>query len=226
MLEALHSAMVEIYSKSAQLDLVLHTAVDYLHRRGAGIGVVQRAECTKTGAFQNDRIPGQERKYSYSRKDLVVKNIKTAARAQMLAMVHALGLAHRTVKRRCPKAVQLQKVTIFSDLPSAVQAVNHHMNYNANSLRDVVSTNDRSIIKRIVARVRKLSHRGLEVAIEVSSGTNRAGKRARTIARQNGRKAWKSRRRLQLVNMTPTEAEGTTRDHETSELVVRNPEVH
>ena len=91
--EALHSAMDEIRSKPIQLVLVLHTAVDYLYRQGAGIGVVQRAECATTGIIKNQVIPGQERKYGVTRENLVVENIKSAGRAQMLALVHALGMA-------------------------------------------------------------------------------------------------------------------------------------
>jgi len=118
--EALHSAMVEIRSKPTQLVLVLHTAVDYVYHQGAGIGVVQRAECAMTGIIKNQLIPGQERKYDITRENLVVENIKTAGRAQMLALVHALGLARGTIKRGCPNAVQLQKVTVFSDSPKVV----------------------------------------------------------------------------------------------------------
>ena len=116
--------MVEIGSKPIQFVLVLHTVVDYLYRQGAGMGIVQRAECATTGIINNHLIPGQERKYDIARENLVVENFKTAGRAQMLALVHALGLAHGTIKRGCPNAVQPQRVTVFSDSLKVVQTIN------------------------------------------------------------------------------------------------------
>lgn len=134
-----------------QLDLVMHTAVDFTALRGAGIGVVQEAECPSTGAIRNDRIPGQEQKHSYSRHDLVMNNIKTKTRAHMLAMIHALGFAHRTIKRY-PKALQPRKVTILSDLPGTVKLVNHHISHHkppkTDSLRNIASTKDRALLKK------------------------------------------------------------------------------
>jgi ribonuclease HI len=217
--------MVEIRSKPTQLVLVLHTAVDYVYRQGAGIGVVQRAECATTGIIKNQLIPGQKRKYGITRENLVVENIKTAGRAQMFALVHALGLAHGTIKRGCPKAVQLQKVTVFSDSPKVVQTINHHIKYAPDSLRDAASTNDRSIIKRVIAGVRRLSRRGLEVAIAVPSGKDKAGGKARTMARQRGRKAYRSRRRLRLAHDNSVEEqEEAAGDQGTFELIIRAKE--
>lgn len=192
-----------------QLDLVMHTAVDYIALRGAGIGVVQRAECPSTGAIRNDRIPGQEQKHSYSRHDLVVNNIKTKTRAHMLAMIHALGLAYRTIKRY-PKALQRRKVTILSDLPDTVKIVNHHISQHkspqTDSLRNMASTKDRSLLQKIITRVRKLSHSSITVAIVASYRRDKAGRRARTLAKQSGRKSLKIRRGSQFVN-SPPEAE-------------------
>ncbi len=212
-LKLLDFAMVETRSRSDQLDLVLHTAVDYLHRRYAGISVVQRAECVNTSAFKNDRIPGRELKYSYSRDDLVTKNIKTAKRAQMLAIIHALGLAYGTVKRLQPNTLPLRKVVLLSESPSAVHTVKHYIHQDPSCLKDIASANDRLLIEGIVARVRNLSRRGLEVAISVYTGADRASKRARTLARQKGRKASKSRRRLRSGNPTLFETEAAAEDH-------------
>lgn len=217
--------MVEICSKPIQLVLVFHTAVDYLYRQGAGIGVVQQAECATTGVIKNQLIPGQERKYGITRENLVVQNIKTAGRAQMLALVHALGLAHGTIKRGCPKAVQIKKVTVFSDSPKVVHTINQHIKYAPDRLRDVASTNDRSMIKRVIARVRRLSRRGLEVAIAVSSGKDKAGEKVRTMARQRGRKSCGSRRRLLLAHGNSVEEQEEAAENQgTFELVIRAKE--
>lgn len=186
-------------SKSIQLVLALYTGVDYVHGQGAGIGVVQRAECATTGILKHQQIPCQERRYGYKRKSLVVENIKTSSRAKMLALVHALDLAHDTIKRGYHKAIQLRKVVVFSDADATmvVQTVHHHIEHNPDSLRDVARTNDRLMIKRVIDRVQRLTRHGLEVTITVSNREHKAGKRAKTMARQRGSKACRSRRRLQ-----------------------------
>ena len=217
--------MGEIRSKHVQLVLVLHTAVDYLYGQGAGIGIVQRAECATTGITKNHLLPSEERKYGVTRGKLGVENIKTAGRAQMLALLHALCLARATVKRGYPKTTQLQKVTVFSDSPKIVQSINHHAKYAPDSLQDVKSTNDRSLIQKVIAGIRRLSRRGLEVAISVSSDKDNAAKRARTMARQRGRKACKSRRRLRPTgNESVEEQEEAVGDQGTFELVIRAKE--
>ena len=193
--------MAEVNLPHIQLNLVIHTAVDYIAGRGVGIGVVQQAECLSKGTIRNNRIPSQEQKHSYSRRGLMVNNIKTKARAYMLAMIHALGLADRTIKRY-PKAPQPRKVTILSDLPDTVKMVNHYISHYKH-LRNVASTKDRSLLKKIITRVRKLSHSSITVAIVASDRRDKAGRRARTLAKQRGRKSLKSRRGSQFVNSSP-----------------------
>ncbi|ERF75586.1 hypothetical protein EPUS_04566 [Endocarpon pusillum Z07020] len=196
--------------------------MDYVYCQGAGTGVVQQTGCATRGIIQNQLIPGQERKYSVTRENLVVEQIKTVERAQMLALVYALGLAHGTIKRDCPKVFQLQKGTIFSESPKVVQTIKHHIKYAPDSLGDVTSTNDRSIIKRVIAGVHRLSRRGLEVAIAISSEKAKAGKKARKMARQRGRKACRSRHRLRLAHTNLVEEqEEATGDQGTFELVTR-----
>jgi restriction endonuclease Mrr len=81
--------------------------------------------------------------------------------------------------------------------------VNHHITHNtdnADSLQDVASTNDRSLIRKVVTRARKLSSRDFEVAILVSCEKDMGRESARTLARQKGRKSLKSRRLSQLVH--------------------------
>jgi len=205
--------MVERRPKAIQLVLVLHTAVDYVYAQGVGIGLVQRAECATTGIIKNDIIQTEERKYSIKRENFAVENVKTPERALMLALLHALGLACSTIKRR-PKTVQLQKVTILSSSPTIVQIVNHHIKHAPKSLEDVASTNDRLMIKRVVAGVRRLSHHGLEVSISIAvfDREDEIGETARTMARQRGRKACRSRRQLRLTqNNTSTEAQHSRR---------------
>lgn len=216
--------MVERRPKAIHLVLVLHTAVDYVHAQGVGIGLVQRAECATTGIIKNGIIQTEERKYSIKRENFAVENVKTPKRALMLALLHALGLACATIKRRCPKTVQLQRVTILSSSPTIVQIVNHHVKNAPKSLEDVASTNDRSMIKRVVAKVRRLSHYGLEVSIAVFDREDEKGERARTMARQRGRKAFRSRRQLRLAqDDTATEAQHTVGDEAALEGTLELP---
>ena len=216
--------MVERRPKAIQLVLVLHTAVDYVYAQGVGIGLVQRAECATTGIIKNGIIQTEKRKFSIKRENFVVENVKTPERALMLALLHGLGLAGGTIKRRCPKTVQLQRVTILSSSPTIVQIVNHHIKHAPKSLEDVASTNDRSMIKRVVAGVRRLSHHGLEVSIAVFGREDETGETARTIARQRGRKACRSRRQLRLTqNDTSTEAQHTVGDEAALEGTLELP---
>ena len=187
--------------KSVQLVLALHAAVDFVHCQGAGVGIVQRAECAATGIIKMQLIPDQERKYGFSREKLVVENIKTPARAYMLAVVRALNLAKGTIKRHSSKAARVQKVTVYSNSPKVVETINHHIKHAPTSLNNVTSTNDRLMIKRVVTGARKLSRQGLEISIVGSSGECKRWERARKLAMQKGRQACRSRRQLQRTRV-------------------------
>ena len=52
---------MEAHTKTVQIVLALHDAVDHLHRLGVGIGVVQHAGCAMTGVTQNQVILTQDR---------------------------------------------------------------------------------------------------------------------------------------------------------------------
>ena len=217
--------MDETILKPVPLVLVVHTAVDYLRRQGAGVGIVQQAKCLATDTINHQLIPDQERKYGIKGENLAVENVKTAERAEMLALLHALGLARGTVKRSSQRAVELKRVAVFSESLEVVGKINHHLKYAPHSLQDVASANDRAIIKRVIAGVRKLSRHGLEVTIATSSENSKARDRARTLARQKGRQACKSRRRLQLAQANSIEGQGDgAGDHLTIMLVIRTKE--
>lgn len=180
----------------------LYTAVDYLYGQGAGIGIVLRAENTsRTTGMKGPTIPTQERNFSVTREQLGPENVKTAGRAEMLALVHALGLAYGTIRRLRTRVDRPQEVTVLCRSPKVVQTVNYHVKHASDSFREVASANDRSMIKRVVTSVRRLSRRGLQVSIALSCGDNEPGERAQTMARQRGRKACKSRRQLQLAHI-------------------------
>ena len=177
-----------------QLDqpvLIMHTAVDYLHGQGAGIGIVQQARCPETGTIDN-RVPSKDHVYGWTRARFTAENIKTLRRCQLLALLHTLGAAHGTFKR----GTQLQKVIICSESSWIVETVNHHLRNAPKSLLEITSANDRALIQRALRGVRRLSRLCPGISFVVTDPTDEAATRARTLARRKGRKACKSRRRL------------------------------
>ena len=164
-------------------------------------------------------IPAQKRKFGFTKKDLTAKNIKTAARSRMLALLHGMGLARRIVKRNerhefCNDS-QIRKVVVLSNSATVVEIVNYHIERASESLKEVVDLNDRSMIKRLVAGTRELTGLDVEVIIGVSNKKDEMFKRASTMTRQRGRKACKSRNKakklaLQEDNVTITRGQGST----------------
>ncbi|KAH3942595.1 hypothetical protein HBI56_169320 [Parastagonospora nodorum] len=172
--------------------LVLHTAVDFVHKQGIGIGVVQRAPI---GAARNNIIPITKRKYSVKGSQFTSENVKTPKRAYMFAIILAMGLARGTIKRRCTKTLKIRKVTVLCESSAVVELVNFHRDKAPESLDCVISTNDCAMIKRVLVGVRELSRRGVDVVI-AEDGLEIGSKetmRAETMARQKGRKACRSR---------------------------------
>lgn len=130
-----------------RLSLVLHTAVDFVPLQGIGIGIFQRAP---TGAARNNIIPIEKRKYSVKRSQFSSENVKTRERAYMFAILHAMGLARGTIKRRCTTTLRIQKVMVLCGSSTVVDLVNFHRDHGPKSLERVISTNDRSMIKRVL----------------------------------------------------------------------------
>ena len=175
-------------SHSNSNTLTIHTAVDFVRAQGVGIGLVQCA--TPTGR-------SEERKYGFKRSQLACENVKTPERANMLALLHALGLARTTIKRL---GVHVQTLTVFCSSSNVCDIINHYLECSLIELEHVVSTNDRAMIRRVVVSVRELERRGVEVRIvhSVSFQVSEEAARVRTLARQNGSKACRSRRRARV----------------------------
>ncbi|KAI9677943.1 MAG: hypothetical protein M1822_008051 [Bathelium mastoideum] len=187
--------------ESFQLVLALHTVVDYINRQGAGLGIVQQAEYAATDIFEKQLIPDQELKYGFNAEKLVFENIRSPARAHMLALVHALGLAKRTIKRYSLQTTKVQKIQVYSDSSEVVQTVNHHISHAPTSLANVTSTYDRLMVRRVVTKAQQLSRQGFKVYITDSGEKSKGWERARVIARQKGRQACKSRRQSQRTHI-------------------------
>jgi hypothetical protein len=167
--------------------LNLHTAVDFVRAQGVGIGIVQHAT-PSTGIV--------ERKLGITRDHFTRENVKTPRRAHMLTILHALGLARGTVKRH---GIQVQKVTVFCNEATVCRQITWYISHGVKALEeDVASANDRAMIKRVVVAVRELTKRGIEISVVLAEAENENKEAAKTkrLARQKGRKACQSRRRV------------------------------
>jgi hypothetical protein len=182
--------------------LILHVEVDYVHKQGLGIGIVQQAERTAESGAKRARAshasPRTEQKYSVKGGSFRAENVKTEERAYMLALLHALGMASGTVKKNDTKErSHVDEVVIATSSPTVVEIVNHHIQNAPESLEQVTKLNDRLMIKRVVEAVKKKKfRRGVDVAFIAADehDTTVARGRAKTLARQRGSKACRSRR--------------------------------
>jgi hypothetical protein len=133
--------------------LVLHTAVDFGHKQGIGIGIIQRAA---TGAAPTSTLPIKEWKHGIERGQFRAKNVKTRERAHMFALILAMGLARSTLKRQCTTIpLKVQSVTVHCSLPAVVERIKYHRAHRPKTLETVVTTEDRSMIKRVLASVKR-----------------------------------------------------------------------
>ncbi|KAM0691346.1 hypothetical protein Q7P36_010117 [Cladosporium allicinum] len=186
------------------VQLVLHAEVDYVHRQGLGIGIVQQVEQMVQYGAKKARaehvFPIKEQKYSIKRENFRAQNVRTEERAYMLALLHALGMAYDTVRKNDTKeSSYVDEVVITTSSPTVIETVNHHIQNAPKSLKQVRKMSDWLIMKRVVKAVRnKLFRRGVNISIAVADEHDttveraRASARARTLAKQRGSKACKS----------------------------------
>lgn len=212
-----HSARL-IDKPPRAVQLVLHAEVDYVHRQGLGIGIVQQVERMVQYGAKKARAehasPTKEQKYSIKRENFRAQNVKTEERAYMLALLHALGMAYDTVRKNGTKgSSHVDEVVVAMSSPAVVETVDYHIQNAPKSLKLVTKMNDRLMIARVVKAMKnKLFRRGVNISIAVADEHDttveraRASARARTLAKQRGSKACKSRRqRMRAQNDNPTE---------------------
>jgi ribonuclease HI len=183
--------------------------VDYVQRQGLGIGIVQQAEIVVAEGAKRARAshvsPTKEKKYSVKRELFRAQNVKTKDRANMLALLHALGMAHDTVRKNgTEESSRVEEVVLVTSSPTVVESVNHHIQNAPKSLEQVPKMNDRLMIKRVVKAVKKkLFRRGVNISTAVAKEYDttvarvRASARAKTLARQRGSKACVHRTTIQ-----------------------------
>lgn len=146
-----------------RVSLLLHTAVAFGREAGIGIGTIQSAAAHAT---QSNTQLRKEHKHGIERGQVGAKNVGTRERAHMFALVLAMGLARSTLKRQCAAArIEVQSVTVLCSLPAVVEVINRHRACGAKSLESVVSKEDRSMLRRVLAGVRRLLRYNVQVSV-------------------------------------------------------------
>lgn len=145
------------------------------------------------------------------RSQFTAENVKTTKRAYMFAILLAIGLARRTIKRRRTTTLRAQEVTVLCGSPTVVDLVNLRRAHGPENLESVRSMNDRSMIKRVLKGIRELLRRRVYVAIaeDGQKSSSKEANKAKTMARQKGRKACRSRRQARRNASIVTETAGT-----------------
>jgi hypothetical protein len=177
-----------------QLSLVLHTAVDYHPKQCIGIGIIRSAA---RGAAGSRTLPAEEHKHGIARGQIRTKNVRTRERAHMYALVLALGLARSTIKRTCtPARFDVKSVTVLCDLPAVVELLAHHRAHGPASLRSVGSAEDRAMVRKVLASVKRLARCGVRVAVRKDGAEGSAVDAARVgvMAHQRRKKDCRRRR--------------------------------
>ena len=200
-----------------QLDLVLHTAISYHQEdKAAGIGIVQQARCPWTGKTIKDQLfQCRNFKFNVTRDWLINDDSNEGVQAiQISAIVLALGMARRTVKSARAEEFNLpRKVLAFFDSPWLVKVINQRRfkcisDGSSHGLKSLKSTEknldfirrankNRKAVNRIMALIRWLSCRGIEVGICLPAGSyHKAQENARIIANREALIASRCRRKV------------------------------
>lgn len=192
--------------KTEPVVVALHTATDFVKRQGAGAGIIQRAMCAATGRTRHDLIPTMTRKKGLNRGRLEDEKVKSEQGARLFALIHAIGLAHWTIKRirrrlgfsdteqTRSNITTVQSVVAYTDSHALVDDINHHIRHAPDSLLEIACPKECRLMKYLVAGVKRVSKYGPDVSIAVSSGSDEDEIKVRRIAKAKGRKACASRR--------------------------------
>lgn len=190
-------------SVAHQLSLVLHTAVDFGRNEGIDIGIIQSPATGETSASAPST---EEHKHGIERGQIRAENVKTRERAHMYALVLAMGLARSTIKRQCTTAsIAMQSVTVLCRLPTVVKLIKYHRARGPKSVETLVSAEDRSMMKRVLASIKRLSRYNVQVSVVEDGAEGNAvdAARVKMIAHQRQKKACRRRchaRRIESMN--------------------------
>ncbi|KAF7679010.1 hypothetical protein GT037_002758 [Alternaria burnsii] len=194
------SELSNVLPVADQISLVLHTSVDFCRKAGVGIGIIQHAAI---GAARSCILPVEEQKHGIERGQYGANNVKTYERAHMYALILAMGLARKTLRRRCTTMrIKVQSVTVFCTLPSVVALIQYHQAHGSESLESVVSPEDRSMIKRVLASAKKLSRYDVQVSIseDGEESFNLEAARVKMMALQGKKRAYRRRHERRIMS--------------------------
>ncbi|KAH6621815.1 hypothetical protein C7974DRAFT_377481 [Boeremia exigua] len=188
------SELSNVLTVPHQFSLILHTAVDFGHKAGIGIGIIQSAA---TDTTQSNTLLREEHKHGIERGQVGAKNVTARERAHMFALVLAIGLARSTLKQQHATArIKVQSIAVLCSLPAVVERIKDHRVRGIKSLKSVVSTEDRSMLRRVLVAIRRFSRYNVQVSVVeygVESNTVDAA-RVEMIARHRKKKTCRRRR--------------------------------
>ncbi|MCJ1324055.1 hypothetical protein MMC10_000717 [Thelotrema lepadinum] len=172
-------------AQRTQLSLVLHTAVSYIPDEGAGIGIVQEAECARLGTIctiGHQAIAVAERKHEFGYTRQQLEKGLTVERLHMLAMIHALCLAGKAARRiQREGCYELRGVVVFCESAEVVGMVNEFLNWPGIVRENEKASRDGEFLYNVGTGVGGLAGRGLRVAIRVSEGNEEAEGQAKRV---------------------------------------------
>lgn len=128
----------------------------------------------------------------------------------MFALVLAMGLARSTIKRQYATArIKVQSITVLCTLPAVVEVIKDHRAHGTKSLESVVSAEDRSMLKRVLADVR---HVQVSIVGYKAEGNTVDAARVEMIARHRKKKVYCRRRQERRILSRNTETAGDEED--------------
>ncbi|KAH7391031.1 hypothetical protein DE146DRAFT_767260 [Phaeosphaeria sp. MPI-PUGE-AT-0046c] len=196
------SELSNILTVPHQVSLILHTAVDFGHKEGIAIGIIQSAA---TDTTRSNTLLREEHKHGIECGQVGAKNVKTRERAHMFALVLAMGLARSTLKRQYDTArIKVQSITVLCSLPAVVEVIKYHRARSTKSLESVVCTEDRSMLRRVLA--------GVSVVGYGAEGNTVDAARVEMIARHRKKKACRRRRHERRIMSTNSDTAGNEED--------------
>jgi hypothetical protein len=115
----------------------------------------------------------------------------------MYALTLALRLARSTIKQTCTTArFTVQSVTVLCGLPAVVELLAHHRAHGPAGLESVGSAEDRAMVRKVLASVKRLARCNVRVAV-VEDGTEGSAvdaARVKVMAHQKRTKDCRRRR--------------------------------
>ncbi|EUC29503.1 hypothetical protein COCCADRAFT_29422 [Bipolaris zeicola 26-R-13] len=114
-----------------------------------------------------------------------------------IGIIQSTAPARSKIRRKCTATrIKVQSIMVLCSLPAVVELIKHHQAHGPNSLESVVSKEDRSMIRRVLATVRRLSRYDVQVSIVENGAEGDIGKatRAKMIASHRKKRLLRRRR--------------------------------